>query len=757
MIRAQRINISGIVQGVGYRPFIHIAALRYGLSGYVANKGGEVSIHAEGEPASIEAFFDFISNSYPNGAYVQSIQTQEQQVEGYSTFEIVKSIEDNQSVIGIPADKDVCDECKEDIFRPGSRYYQYPFTSCTKCGPRFTIVRKVPYDRCSTTMEPFNMCKECEDEFTNPYDRRYHAQTICCPDCGPQVRLVDKNGEKIANDWLEYAGEMLEKGSILAVKGIGGFHLVCNAVNNEAVERLREGKDRISKPFAVMFRDIESARRHCEISRAEEELMTGFRKPIVLLEQKGDSDIPRSVNPGLDKLGAMLPYSGIHMLLLSRGTEVLVVTSGNRSGFPLVTREEDAFEQLGNMVDAFLVHNREILSACDDSVTKVVLNSAQPIRRSRGYIPVPVILKGCRSPILACGSDLKNTFCMVKDERAYVSQHIGDIHGPEILKLYREQIERYMEMLDFQPEFAVCDMHPDFKSSQYARELGLPVLEIQHHHAHIAGVMAENGLEDSVIGVALDGTGYGNDGTIWGGEFLISSPGDFKRVGHFRKAAMPGGEAAVREPWRMAGIYLSDAFGEDLWNLNIGCTDMLREKNWPVIARSINSGLNTVITSSAGRLFDAVSAILGICCCNNYEGQASAELEARAVHTEGMYSYEIKDREVFEIDFRETIRGITSDMGRNINPGEISGKFHNTIVQVILEACSMARRVSGISTVVLSGGVFQNGILLKNAVPGLKDLGFNVYTNLQVPCNDGGISLGQAAAASGKIKNLGAV
>lgn len=751
MIKAVVVSISGIVQGVGYRPFIHRTAIKYKVNGFVANKGGEVFIHAEGDEASVEAFLDFIMQNYPSGANILSIQAMDDKPMGAGKFEIMDSMEDNQSAVGIPVDMGMCDDCANDMSNPESRYYKYPLTSCTKCGPRLTIVRKLPYDRCNTAMEPFQLCSECEAEFKNPADRRYHAQTICCPHCGPEIKLTDRSGNVIGGDPFENAGEMLKKGMILGVKGIGGYHIICDAKNSEAVLNLRERKKREYKPLAVMFKDIDAAEKHCNISSYEREILLNQQKPIVLLSRKNTSDLSEMVNPGLKKLGAMLPYSGVHYLLFDAQIEALVATSGNISGLPLVTGDEDAKEYIGGVVDAFIMHNREIVTPCDDSVVSVIDGQMHMIRRARGYAPIPIILRKARSLVLACGSDFKNTFCMAKNGRAYVSQHIGDFDRYETLQVQKEIKAGYESLLNFKPELAACDMHPDYRTTQYAEGLGIPVIRVQHHHAHIASVLAENDYEQEAIGVALDGTGYGNDGTVWGGEFLIASLDGYERVGHFKNAAMPGGEAAALETWRMAGAYLHDAYGEEMHDLGIRCIEELKSKNWEVLLRSTQTGLNSLKTSSAGRLFDAVSAILGICFRNGYEGQAAAELEAIADSgVSDIYGFDITENEPLTVDFNRTIKGIVTDLKSGAGLGRISGKFHNTVAGVVLEMCMIIRKKRNLDVVALSGGVFQNRLLLEKVLRALKQEEFIVMTNSAVPCNDGGISLGQAAIAARK-------
>ena len=755
MVKAIAIRIAGIVQGIGFRPFIYVAATKHKLYGFVKNKGGEVSIHIEGIETDINTFLDYITKNYPQGTYIYSKQIIEEQVKGFNSFKICESQENEGTECGFPADIGICDECRADILNQDSRYYGYPFTSCTKCGPRLTIINSFPYDRCNTTMETFKMCKKCEEEYTNPFDRRYHAQTICCINCGPRVRLIDNNAKELKGDPFKNAQRIIKEGKILAVKGIGGYHLVCNARHEDPILKLREKKNRISKPFALMFKELESIEAHCYVSREEKNLLVSPQKPIVLLNQKFESNLPSIINPELNVLGAMLPYSGIHFMLFENDIDAIIVTSGNISGMPLIIKDDDALKNLSEIAEAFLVHNREILCSCDDSVSKVVQGVSQNIRRSRGYTSIPVNINYNKHSILACGADLKNTFCILKGETAIVSQHMGDINKLETLQVYEENIKRYMEVLNFKPKIIACDIHPDYMTTRYAKRLEIPIVKIQHHHAHIAGVLAEHNCSEKVIGVAFDGTGYGPDGTIWGGEFLIASLNDYKRVGFFKQMLMPGGEMAASQPWRMAGAYLQDAFGEELFKLDIECIKELIKNNWVTLWKSTQLGINSILTSSAGRLFDAVSAILGICYYNYYEGKASIELESMADYDcLDAYKYEICEKNNITVDFRKTIRGLVDDIISKINRREIVGKFHNTIVLVVVDICERVRNIEGINTVALSGGVFQNGLLLEKTICNLTKSSFNVLRNSIIPCNDGGICMGQAAIASKRINNI---
>lgn len=750
MKKAYGIKLQGIVQGVGYRPFIYNTALKYGLSGYTANKGGDLVIHIEGTEEQIEDFCEFIYTKIPIGAEIHCIEKAEVEVEDAEGFRINQSIEEKETSIGIQTDLGICDQCKSDIRETISRYSNYPFTSCVNCGPRFTVTRKQPYDRVNTTMEPFNMCEECKKEYESPGNRRYHAQTICCTKCGPKLRLLNSDRSEVSGESIITAKEMIKNGKIIAIKGIGGYHFVCNALDKDAITRLRELKKRRYKPLAVMFKDIEKVKTHCYLSQHELNQLKSIQKPIVILEQKKHSNLPEEINPGLNKLGVMLPYTGIHLMLFDQDIEAIVATSGNTSSLPLAYRDNDALGQLCSIADAFLIHDRDILVPCDDSVISVFKGTTQVIRRGRGYAPIPTRLsEKSRHTILACGADLKNTFCIIKDQLAYVSQHIGDMANLQTMKLYKKLIKHYSDMLDFRPDVIACDLHPDYLTSRAGQEMGLPVVKVQHHHAHITSVMAENNYYEDVIGVVFDGTGFGTDGTVWGGEFLIASLKNYERVGHFRQVPMPGGEKSAVEAWRMAGAYLQDSFGDNFKNINLDSVKYIVSNEWPLIWNSVKQKLNCINTSSAGRLFDAVSAIMGICYVNNYEGQAAMELESVALEENGeKYAYGISIGNLIVVDFRETIKGIVTDLLSKKSKRCISGKFHNTLSQIVIDTCCIIRDSRMLNTVALSGGVFQNKRLLANVAGGLKRSGFKVLTNRTIPCNDGGISFGQAVSAA---------
>jgi len=599
-------------------------------------------------------------------------------------------------------------------------------------------------------MAPFTMCPICQKEYDDPSNRRFHAQPNACPSCGPSLWLINREGEKVLGDPIDKAIEFLLQGNIVAIKGIGGFHLACDAKNQEAVSSLRSRKYREDKPFAVMCRDMEEVRDHCEVNEEEERLLRSVERPIVILKRKKNCAISQAVAPFQDTLGVMLPYSPLHHLLLNGPLKTLVMTSGNVSEEPICYKNEEAFFRLSKIADYFLFHDREIHMRCDDSVIRVFEGKPYIIRRSRGYVPFPIKLPFSMEMILACGGELKNTFCLTRGQYAFMSHHIGDLENLETFTSYEEGIEHFKRLFSIEPKAVAYDLHPDYLSTKYALSIpDLPKIGVQHHHAHIVSCMAENGIDGDLIGVALDGTGFGLDGTIWGGEFIKANMKDFERLAHLKKLPMPGGLMAIKEPWRMAVVYLNYAFGNDALNLKIDFTKRVEAEKWKTIVKMVEKGINSPLTSSMGRLFDAVSSILSIRDEINYEGQAAIELEMVADQGEmGEYPFSlINDGTPMVIDPKETVRGIVSDLIEKVSVSKISGRFHRTIARMIAETCKSIRLREGLNRVVLSGGVFQNTFLLTFSMDALKASGFEVYIHHDVPPNDGGISLGQAIIA----------
>jgi hydrogenase maturation protein HypF len=746
MKRAE-INITGIVQGIGFRPFIYNLARRHSIRGWVLNNEKGVLIDAESEDGNLELFLQDIPKLAPPLSQIETFDVRYLVPLNYTTFEIRKSEEAEEKFVLISPDVATCDQCLSELFSPQNFRYRYPFINCTLCGPRFTIIQDIPYDRHKTTMAPFKMCPICQKEYEDPSDRRFHAQPNACYACGPSLYLEDKKGEKISGDPLEETLALLDKGEIVAIKGLGGFHLTCDAKNQEAVSFLRSRKFREDKPFAVMCRDIEEVKDHCEVNEEEEKLLLSVERPIVILKRRKDSSIAHAVAPYQDTLGVMLPYSPLHHLLLKDPLKTLVMTSGNVSDEPISYKNEEALKRLSKIADYFLFHNREIHMRCDDSVTRVFEGKPYILRRSRGYVPFPIKLPFPLEMILACGGELKNTFCLTRSQYAFVSHHIGDLENLETLTSFEEGIEHFKRLFYIEPRAIAYDLHPDYLSTQYALSIPeIPRIGVQHHHAHIVSAMVENGIEGDVIGVALDGTGFGLDGTIWGGEFINANLRDFNRLAHLKKVPMPGSSMAIKQPWRMAMVYLSMAFGEEVGSLRIDLIRRIDFLKWGILKKAIEKKINTPLTSSMGRLFDAIASLLSIRDEVHYEGQAAIELEMIADHGEReTYPFLVqKDEGSMVIDSTEIIRSVVKDLVKGVSTSKISGKFHRTVARLIIETCETIRSNERLNRIVLSGGVFQNIFLLSLVIEGLRKSDFEVYTHHLVPTNDGGISLGQA-------------
>lgn len=754
MIAVRRIiRVTGVVQGVGFRPFVCRLARAHGLAGWVRNTSGSVEIDAEGPPESVELFLRDLAADAPALAKVESVAAIEADPVGYSSFEILDS-RAQTSVDGvIPADVATCLECLHEITDASDRRFAYPFTNCTNCGPRFTIVRCIPYDRANTTMSAFAMCERCATEYADPADRRFHAEPIACPECGPCVWL-EKDGVTVRSDALEVAGRLLRTGKIVAIKGIGGFHLACDAANDEAVRTLRRRKGRVAKPFALMVRDLEEAERLCELNESARELILSHRRPIVLARRREATGISEAVAPGNTHLGLMLPYAPLHHLLFEHSPPALVMTSGNLAEEPLVFTNTSARTKLAHLADAFLMHDRDIHVPCDDSVVRPMpAGPAIPIRRARGYVPDAIEMPVSCDCILGVGAEQKNTFCLAWDNSAVPSQHIGDLDTAETLDYYRYAVSHFLALFERMPTVVAHDLHPDYLSTRYALELPAKrLVAVQHHHAHIAACLAENGRTERCIGLALDGTGYGTDGTIWGGEILIGDLADFQRVGRFAQVRMPGGEASIRDPRRMAMAYLHAAFGSDCLRIAERLGLEFTKIELELMLHQLHTGLNSPITSSAGRLFDAVSAICGVCRERTYEGQPAAELEMAADEScsetyRGMVEM---DGPVVVLDTIPIVRAAVEDCTAHVDNAVISARFHNSLVALLTEACRIVREQSGIEVVALSGGVFQNAIIATRLRETLQRSGFEVLVHGIVPPNDACISLGQVAVAAAR-------
>lgn len=752
-----RITVTGIVQGVGFRHFVWRLAHQLGLTGFVFNNPNGVVIEVEGDKETLNAF-------------VRSLKTKN----GDADFKIIESRHDAERIALISPDVATCEDCLRELFDPNDRRYRYPFLNCTNCGPRFTIIVDVPYDRERTTMAVFKMCQDCEREYHDPADRRFHAQPTTCPICGPTVRLLVKNGEGSwsevcqGDEAIKETAKRLLEGQIVAIKGLGGYHIACDATNENAVKRLRESKHREFKPFALMVPDLDFARKLVFMNPEEEAILTSWRRPIVLMKRRPNAPVAESVAPKHRDLGIMLPYTPLHHLLMSEVKQTLVMTSGNLSDEPIAYKDEDAFKRLGSMVDAFLVYNREIHIRCDDSVTYVVNGKELLIRRSRGYAPQPIPLPfEFPKPILAVGAMLKNTFAICRGRYAFVSHHIGDLDNYAAYKAFLEGIEHFKKLFAIEPEIVAYDLHPDYPSTRFALDYSsdndLPAIGVQHHHAHITAVMAEYGLKGQVIGVAYDGTGYGTDGTIWGGEILLATYGQFKRVAHLEYVPMPGGESAVRKAWRMAVSWLKQTFGEEAERLQLGVKERVGESRWRKLWNLLRSDLPQPQTSSVDRLFDAVSSLLGICDFGAYEGHPAIWLEMEAAQwvgkcgenfSEPPFAFEVSDTDPIVLKPTPVIKGIVDGLRHNEPVDKLAAQFHAALADATVRACIKIRERTKTNDVVLSGGVMQNVLLLNWLIALLEREGFSVFVPTKLPPNDGGICFGQAAVAIASIASL---
>ncbi len=750
------ISVKGVVQGVGFRPFIYQLAARHSLNGWVRNTSEDVQTEVEGSAGDIEQFLIDLRHDAPPLSHIDNITVTLGAPAGYEEFEIKGSLVEEGKYQLVSPDIATCPECLREIFDPKDRRYRYPFTNCTNCGPRFTIIKDIPYDRPKTTMESFRMCPDCQSEYDNPLDRRFHAQPNACLVCGPQLELTDAMGNPEAcDDIIVSAGQLLKQGRIIAVKGLGGYLLACDATSDRAVGRLRRRKSRLAKPLAVMLASMDDIKKHCEVSDEEEKLLMSPGSPIVLMQWKPESTISKAVAPGLRYLGVMLPYTPLHHILLRETALPLVMTSGNLSEEPIASDNDEALRRLGNIADYFLMHNRDVYARYDDSVMAVDNDIPRFIRRARGYAPYPIHLGYHSRQILGCGAEEKNTFCLTQDKFAFVSQHIGDMENLETLEHFKNTIELYKKLFRIEPEIIAHDMHPEYLPTKYAKELAeadgtIELVPIQHHHAHIASCMAENGLEGPVIGVALDGTGYGTDGNIWGGEFMVADYEKFNRLAYIENLPMPGGALAIKRSYRTAIGYML-ALGIEL-NNNLPFLNNIDPEEIEIIRNQVENKINTPLTSSMGRLFDAVAALIGLRSVIDYEAQAAIELEMLANKAPGetaRYPFSLgKHEEVNIIKVHDLLAAIINDLHNHTPRARIATRFHNTVAQIILEMCQKMSPRNNIHRVVLSGGVFQNRMLLGKAIELLEDAGLEVYTHRQVPCNDGGISLGQVAIAN---------
>jgi hydrogenase maturation protein HypF len=755
-----QILVRGLVQGVGFRPFVYLQARRRELRGRVLNNTTGVLIDVEGEGGQIEAFINDIRTIPPPLSSIESVESTHSLDTGhYRDFRIVESATEGEKFVPISADIATCRDCLRELLDPKDRRYRYPFINCTNCGPRFTIIEGIPYDRRQTTMRDFEMCKACRAEYENPLDRRFHAEPTACSRCGPQLSLRDTHGIEVeldrvaGEDTVSRVRSLLLDGMIVVIKGIGGFHLACDALNADAVERLRRRKYREDKPFALMASSLDVIKEYCFISEQEEKLLSSGCRPVALLEKRASVVIPDAIAPRLKTLGFMLPYTPLHHLLLENMDCPLVMTSGNISDEPICYEDEDAIQRLNNIADYFLFHDRRIHLRTDDSVARVHQGREMILRRSRGYAPAPVRTSfKFQRQILACGAELKNTFCLTRDHQAFISHHIGDLENLETLRSFTEGIEHYKRLFCLQPEVIAYDLHPEYLSTKYANSLDEQArIGVQHHHAHVASCMADNQIEGDVIGVAMDGLGFGTDGRMWGGEFFVANFLEAERIVHLDDMPLPGGAKAIREPWRMAAVYLHRTFGDEFFKLDLPFVREIDKSACITLNKMAATGLNSPLTSSMGRLFDAVSSMLGLRGTVNYEGQAAIELEAIAERScFQSYEFEIEPSRGV-ITAEAVIRHVVEDLLDGVTPSEVSAKFHLGVAHLIASVARKIRTERRLNRIVLSGGVFQNIFLLENVCRMLKDDRFEVFTHSRVPANDGGISFGQAAIANAQL------
>lgn len=786
LLRAQ-ITVTGTVQGVGFRPFVFSLASKHALRGFVRNEGGAVHIEVVGRPAHVDQFLIELKCDCPPLAKIDDVVVAYSKVsEEPEDFSILQSSHASQTSLKVPPDAATCDQCLTEIRDPANRRYLYPFTNCTNCGPRFTVIESLPYDRHATTLKCFPMCAECQEEYGQPANRRFHAQPNACWICGPQLFFVSDPDEPVERTAGSDLGEMrqqgtraidkaiacLKAGEIVAIKGLGGFHLACDAANQQAVMRLRQRKRRNSKPFAVMFSQLDQLRSYCDASKSEEHLLTGVQRPIVLVRRKNLSSnaLAADVSNELDSVGAMLPYTPLQHLLLERFGAPLVMTSGNLHEEPIAMGNREAIRRLADIADSFLLNDRDICCRFDDSVTRLISSAPVIIRRARGIAPETLTVPlAAKRTVLALGGQLKTTVTFLREKTAYMSQHLGDTSHIDTVVFLKQAVDHYKQLFDLEPQVLACDLHPDYQTTslaeEWSRNLALPLVRVQHHHAHIASCMAEHGLVDPVIGVAFDGSGYGDDGTVWGGEFLLCDLDNYRRVGRFGAVAMPGSEAAVRNPWRMAVSYL-----HVLRKRRAQCADQLfatierrlGRQQVSMVTAQIERSLNSPVTSSCGRLFDAVSSLTGICDCADFEGQAAMLLESKAYEYDGGADgaqareyIKLHDDQV-EIDAVGIIGRIGDLLVARAQTARVAYEFHRALADSTIAACRHIAENSGTGIVCLSGGVFQNKLLTELVVQGLEQTGLRSFLQRRVPPNDGGLSLGQAMVAASRDLSLGA-
>lgn len=756
VIKRVRYLFTGIVQGVGFRPFIYRLAVRHGLTGFVQNRPDGVLVEVEGISTAIDSFFCSISEELPPLANITGAASSKVKVSGDTEFKIIVSDQDGQRDVHITPDSAVCADCLKELFDHDDRRFRYPFINCTNCGPRLTIINDIPYDRVHTSMSCFPLCPKCRKEYDNPSNRRFHAEPNACPLCGPQLELRDAEGKIIpCDDSLKKTIELIAEGDVLAIKGLGGFHLSVDATSDKAVKKLRLRKYREEKPLAIMVRDIEQARLIAEINDEEKALLLSVQRPIVLLKKKKNAIISNLVAPSVPNLGIMLPYAPLHHLLLENNFTALVMTSANQVDEPICISNREAQSRLKGIADYYLTHNRDILVRCDDSIAFITGGKPQLMRRSRGYVPRPLILKESLPAVLALGPQLKTTQCILKDNFAFLSPHIGDMETPQARDFFVESLALMKRITQSDPQIIACDYHPAYYSTQIAQELNAAkVVPVQHHHAHIVSCMAENQIDGDVIGLAMDGTGFGLDGNAWGGEFLIANATQFQRFGHLQYFVLPGGEKAIHEPWRIGMSLLRQAYGRSWSDIASRLHFVPEQTDFALLDKIMETKLNSPLSSGLGRLFDGVAAIMGLRRKVSFEGQAAMELEAKAQRSDVRLPYEIlhKSDDSSILNMSPAIRAIVENILYGKSMEEIASFFHATLTAAFTAMSQEMRKATGIKRVALSGGCFQNRILLEGTIAELKKKDFEVYCHSQAPANDGGISLGQAVIAGSIVK-----
>jgi len=751
------IEVTGIVQGVGFRPYVYRLANDCGLTGLIANTPAGVSLEVQGEVAAVERFLERLPREIPPLAKISGIVPRDAELQQETSFRIKASSMRAAARALISADVSVCEDCLREMMNPRDRRFRYPFINCTNCGPRFTIIHDIPYDRARTSMAKFKMCGACQAEYESPASRRFHSQPNACWDCGPQVALLGADGARMdVAEPIRETARLLQQGSVVAIKGLGGFHLACDAQNEKAVGKLRERKRRVEKPFAIMVWRVEDAARLCVVDAISKKQMSSFERPIVLLPRRAEAAFVPGIAPGNRYLGLFLPYTPLHHLLFQGGKfEALVMTSGNLSEEPIAIDNEEAIRRLNRIADAFLVHDREIVRRCDDSVVRVAAGQPQKIRRARGFVPVAVQLEQEMPAVLAVGGELKNTVCVVRGSEAFLSQHVGDLENLESYRFFEEAVEHLQRILETEPKVIAHDLHPDYFSTKWAQErAGVELVGVQHHHAHVVACMAENHLDGKVIGIALDGTGYGTDGAIWGGEVLVADYGGFERAAHFEYVPLPGGAAAIHEPWRMAVSYLTKHYGNEVEKLGLPFLAEIDSRKLSVVLQMMEREINSPRTSSCGRLFDAVAALVGLRGTVNFEAQAAIELEmaARDSGSEAAYPLDLNlQGATWQIGTKPLFDWLLKDIRQHTSVASMSRKFHNGLALVFVDAAERIRDRTELNRVCLSGGCFLNALLLETMIAEMKERSFEVFFHTEVPAGDGGISLGQAVIAGRRV------